>query len=87
MTTFALFTKGIGEFNDAYEKGLFDKLYSTNLTYVPEEYKNLPWFYSVDCSSKVASIIDNLNNGKSIRSLLNGKEETACRIQNEMDND
>lgn len=87
MTTFALFTKGVGEFNDAYEKGLFNKLYSTNLTYVPEEYKNLPWFYSVDCSSKVATIIDNLNNGKSIRSLLNGKEETACRIQSEMDND
>ena len=81
MTTFALFTKGIDEFDYAYKKGLFDKLYSTNLTYVPEEYKNKPWFNSVDCSEKVANIISNMNEGKSIRSLLNGKEETACKIK------
>lgn len=81
MTTFSLFTKGIDEFNDAYNKGLFNKLYSTNLTYVPDEYKNMPWFHSVDCSKKVANIIHNLNEGISIRSLLNGKEETAIKIK------
>lgn len=81
MATFSLFTKGVDEFNDAYNKGIFDKLYSTNLTYVPNEYKELPWFYSVDCSLKVANIICNLNEGKSIKSLLNGKEETAYKIK------
>lgn len=75
------FTKGVDIFNDAYNKGLFDKLYSTNLTYVPNEYKELPWFVSVDCSDKVARIISNLNEGNSIRSLLNGKEETAQKIK------
>ena len=48
MTTFALFTRGIDNFNDAYNKGYFDKIYSTNLTYVPKEYQDMPWFYSVD---------------------------------------
>lgn len=81
MTTFALFTKGVKQFNKAYEQGLFDKLYSTNLAYVPDEYKNLPWFYSVDCSEKVANIISNLNEGKSIRAILNGKEETAYKVK------
>lgn len=81
MSTFALFTKGVDMFNEAYNKGLFDKLYSTNLTYVPEEYKSLPWFYSVDCSLKVANIINNLNEGNSIRELLNGKEQTACKVK------
>ena len=81
MTTFALFTNGIDIFNDAYNKGIFDKLYSTNLSYVPNEYKEMPWFEEVDCSSKVATIISNLNEGKSIRSLLNGKEETAQKIK------
>ena len=61
--------------------GLFDKLYSTNLSYVPEEYKKLPWFSDVDCSEKVANIINNLNNGKSIRDFLNGKEKTAYKIK------
>jgi len=81
MTTFSLFTKGVEVFNDAYNKGIFDKLYSTNLTYVPDEYRDLPWFVSVDCSEKVAKIICNLNEGNSIRHLLNGKEETAQKIK------
>jgi ribose-phosphate pyrophosphokinase len=81
MTTFSLFTKGVEKFNEAYEQGIFDRLYSTNLTYVPDEYKNLPWFYSVDCSSKVANIIIRLNEGESISSILNGKEETVQKIK------
>lgn len=81
MTTFSLFTNGIEKFNKAYEEGLFNRLYSTNLTYVPDEYKVLPWFSSVDCSEKIGNIISNLNDGKSIRQLLNGKETTAYKIK------
>lgn len=81
MTTFSLFTKGVDNFNEAYKSGWFDKLYSTNLTYVPDEYKELPWFESVDCSEKIANIISNLNEGHSIRQLLNGKEDTARKIK------
>ena len=81
MTTFALFSKGIDMFNDAYTNGYFNRIYSTNLTYVPETYKNTEWFKSVDCSKKVANIVSDLNNGISIRELLNGKEETAIKIK------
>ena len=81
MVTFSIFSKGIPEFNAAYEKGKFNKLYSTNLTYVPDEYKEMPWFYSVDCSKKVTNIINNLNNGISIRPFLNGKEQTAEKVK------
>lgn len=81
MTTFALFTKGVDIFNEAYNKGIFDKVYSTDLTYVPQEYKDLPWFNSVDCSEKIATIINDLNNGKSIKELLDGKKETAYKIK------
>lgn len=81
MTTFSLFTKGVDAFKNAYRRGVFDKLYSTNLAYVPDKYKYLPWFVSVDCSEKVAKIISSLNEGKSIRHLLNGKEETAQKIK------
>lgn len=81
MTTYALFTKGIEEFDEAYKNGLFNKVYSTNLSYVPDEYKTLEWFQSVDCSYKLAQIICNLNEGKSIRDLLNDKEETANKVK------
>lgn len=81
MTTFALFTNGIDKFNEAYENGLFDKVYSTNLTYVPQEYMEKTWFNSVDCSEKIANIINDLDNGKSIKELLDGKKETAHKIK------
>ena len=81
MATFALLTKGVNDFNMAYEAKIFDRLYATNLTYVPQEYQELPWFESVDCSNTVAHIIDNLNKGNSIRELLNGKEETARKVR------
>lgn len=63
ISTFALFTSGVDMFNDAYKKGLFNKLYSTNLTYVPKEYKQLSWYKEVDFSYKVAKIINELNKG------------------------
>ena len=81
MSTFALFSKGIGLFKLAYQQGLFDKIYSTNLSYVPEEYLEMPWLESVDCSKKVATIIDNLNNGRSIKELLDDKKDTAQKIK------
>ena len=81
MSTFSLFTNGIEEFDKAFNEGVFNKLYSTNLTYVPLEYQLAPWFHSVDCSSRVANIINHLHCGESIRSLLNGREETAKKIK------
>jgi len=62
MATFSLFTNGVEFFNEANNKGIFTKLYSTNLTYIPKEYKLLPWYESVDCSYKVAKIINELDN-------------------------
>ena len=81
MSTFALFTKGVEEFDEAYNEGLFNKVYSTNLSYVPKEYQDREWYNSVDCSKKVATIIDDLDNGKSIKEELAGKERTANKVK------
>lgn len=68
--TFALFTEGVSKFNDYYEKGLFNKILSTNLTYIPEEVKNLPWFKQVDMSESISLLIDTLNYDESISPLF-----------------
>lgn len=75
VATFALLTSGIKHFEQAYNDGLFNKLYSTNLSYVPENTKAQPWFKEVDCSIQLANIIDTLNKKQSITHLLNGKEK------------
>jgi ribose-phosphate pyrophosphokinase len=72
--TFALFTEGIEKFNEFYEKGLIDKIYSTNLTYIPKEVRAAKWFHEVDMSEFIANIISNLNYDKSISPLLDATE-------------
>ena len=70
FSTFALFTNGPEVFINAYKDKLFTKIYSTNLTYVPESIKNSEWFHSVNCSKFLAQIIDYNNTGKSISDLI-----------------
>ena len=67
MTTFALFDKGIDEFNEAYNKGLFNKVYATNGAYIDEEILNSEWFQAVDLSEALAHIINDLHEGKSLK--------------------
>ncbi len=73
-TTFALFTEGVEEFNRFYEMGFIDKIYSTNLTYIPQKIKECEWFCEVDMSEFMAKIIDFLNRDKSIVPLLDATE-------------
>lgn len=81
LATFGLFTKGKEIFDEAYKNGVFDRVYATNLNYIPDEIKQQEWFREVDCSPKVASIICNLNENKSIGNLLNAKDETVQKIK------
>lgn len=70
FTTFALFTAGYKKFDEAHQNGVFDAIYSTNLTYIPEEILNKEWFYAADCSGYLAEIIDSLNKEQSITELI-----------------
>ena len=71
FSTFALFTNGPEIFIKAHDDKLFDKIYSTNLTYIPDEIRNSKWFVAADCSEYMAEIIDYNNAGKSITELIN----------------
>ena len=81
IVTFALFTEGVDKFNEYYEKGILDRIYASNVSYVPDEIKKLNWFKSVDCSDKIANIINKLNYGESIGDLIDGRTETAVKIK------
>ena len=81
IATFSLFTEGTEKFQEAYEEGLFTMIYSTNLSYVPEEIKKCEWFHEVDCSKFIARIINTLHNQESIHVLENGKKEMLKKIE------
>ena len=68
--TFGLFTGGLKKFDEAYERGEFTQLLTTNLTYQPPELLSRPYYTSCDMSKFIALIIDTMNHDGSVSSLL-----------------
>ena len=71
FSTFGLFTSGPDKFDKAYQEGIIDKIFTTNLTYTAPEILERPWHVSVNMCKYVAYIIDTLNHDHSISGLLN----------------
>lgn len=72
--TFGLFTNGLAKFDEAYEKGLFDRILTTNLIYQTPELIRRPYYVNVDLSKYIALIIDHLNHNVSIQDILSPTE-------------
>lgn len=72
--TFGLFTNGLDKFDEAYEKGIFHRILTTNLIYQTPELLTKPWYINVDMSKYIALIIDTMNHDNSISQLLNPVE-------------
>lgn len=81
ISTFALLTEGTKCFKDAYANNLFDKLYTTNLSYVPLDIKENKWYKEVDCSKQLSLIIDKLNKRESIEGLFDDKISLLKQIE------
>ena len=82
FATFGLFTNGLERFDKAYEQGLIDKIFTTNLIYQPQELKDRPWHHSCDMSKFIAYIIDTLNHDSSISDLLDPAERIWSIVAN-----
>jgi len=74
FATFGLFTSGLEKFDKAYENGIIDRIYTTNLIYQSPELLERPWHYSCDLSKFIAYIIDTLNHDSSLSDLLDPAE-------------
>ena len=74
-TTFGLFTDGLDVFDEAYAKGYFDKLVTTNLTYQPPEVEDREWFECADMSKYAAMIIDFINHDISTSQMKTSTEK------------
>lgn len=70
FATFGLFSYGFKEFDEAYEKGFFERIFTTNLIYQKEELLSKEYYYSVNMNRYIASAIDTLNRGKSMYKLV-----------------
>ena len=65
-----MFTEGFAKFDEYYEKGYIDRVIVTNLTYLPQELLDKPYFIKADMSKFLALIIESLNHEVPIGNVL-----------------
>ncbi|MDD2973352.1 MAG: ribose-phosphate pyrophosphokinase [Lachnospiraceae bacterium] len=73
--TFGLFTQGLDAFDKAYEEGAFDRIVTTNLTYLPPTIEARPYYLGADMSKFLSSIIDFMNHDVSMGNVLTPTEK------------
>lgn len=71
IVTFAFFTNGIQEFEEAYQQGIIHRVVATNLTYRSPELRAAKWFVEADMSKYISYLIATLNHDRSLSALLN----------------
>lgn len=83
MVTFPLFTDGeksIESFRTAYKNGIFNTLYTTNVTYVPADVKKEKWYHEVDMSKYFAKAINAISNNQSLRDVDNNEKNEVKKL-------
>ena len=73
--TYAIFTAGLEKFDKAFEEGIVDGVFGTNLTYRTPELLQREWFHEVDCSKYIAYYIAALNHNVSISNLIDSHDK------------
>lgn len=68
--TFGMFCSGGDMFDEAYQKGWFDKIFITNLTYLPKELAGKLWLEVVDLSKYTAYTIHAIANDQSVGRII-----------------
>ncbi|MCR5747577.1 MAG: ribose-phosphate pyrophosphokinase [Lachnospiraceae bacterium] len=73
--TFGLFTEGLEMFDEAFEKGYFDRIITTNLHYRRPELLTREWYLQADMSKLIAQIIDYSNHDVSMDKVVTPTEK------------
>lgn len=68
--TYSIFTNGLEKFDKAYEDGIIDGVFGTNLTYRTPDLLSRPWFHDVDVSKYIAYFIEAINHDVSISKII-----------------
>ncbi len=79
--TFGLFTDGLAAFDKAYEQEIFDKIITTDLSYLPPDLRSKPYFVEADMSKFVASIIDFMNHDASLSNVMTPTEKIHSIVE------
>lgn len=79
--TYGIFTNGLEVFDKAYEDGLIDAVFSTNLTYRTPELLKRPWYQEVDVSKYIAYFIACINHDTSVSNVIDPHEKIKALLR------
>jgi ribose-phosphate pyrophosphokinase len=79
--TYPIFTAGLEAFDKAFEDGIIDYVFGTNLTYLTPELLSRDWFYEVDVSKYIAYLIAALNYGVSISKVIDPHQKVEILLE------
>ncbi|MBR6385830.1 MAG: ribose-phosphate pyrophosphokinase [Ruminococcus sp.] len=79
--TYAIFTNGLEKFDKAFEEGVIDGVFGTNLTYRTPELLSRPWFHEVDVSKYIAYFIEAINHEVSISKIIDPHEKIEVLLK------
>lgn len=79
--TYPIFTGGVAAFDKAFEQGLFDGVFGTNLTYRTPDLLNREWFHEVDVSKYIAYFIASINHDTSISNVIDPLAKIKALLQ------
>lgn len=81
FSAFGLFTNGLSKFDEAYEKGIIKRVFTTNMIYQSENLLSREYYVNVDMSKYIASLIECLNHDASISELLDPSNKIVERVK------
>lgn len=79
--TYGIFTNGLDAFDKAYDDGMIDAVFSTNLTYRTPELLKRPWYKEVDVSKYIAYFIACINHDTSISNVIDPHEKIKALLR------
>ena len=81
FATFGLFCNGLQNMDKAYEEGVINQIFTTNLVYRTPELLERPWYSEVNMCKYVAYIIDTLNHDRTISHLLDQSKKIHALLK------
>lgn len=81
FSAFGLFCNGFDAFDKAFQEGIIDRVFTTNLIYGTPELLSKDWYIRVDMSKYLSYIIDTLNHDTSISDLLDPAEKINILLE------
>ena len=81
FSALGLFCNGFDAFDKAFQEGIIDRVFTTNLIYGTPELLSKDWYIRVDMSKYLSYIIDTLNHDTSISDLLDPAEKINTLLE------